>query len=289
VSRDGAGPTPCADPTPHGRSIEPERARVRRGVGSCSVRGSRGFHASQLLAAGVACVAATALPGSSPAAPSGRFAPAQVYAVGTSTWPQWTAVGDLNGDGLSDVALATGRYSDPENDDKVFVFLQQPGGALGPPTRYDPSCAGPRVEIGDLDADGKADLVVPCDYQPLKVYHQSGGTLGPQETVPEVQSPASLVDVDRDGRNDLLAVALDGVSVFRNTAAGFVKTPVGPARGVSRAGDVTGDGRPTSSSSSSRRSASTCTRRIPTDPSPRRRRTCRRTAAGAEAGSRWPT
>jgi hypothetical protein len=186
-------------------------------------------------------------------APASRFAPYDVYPVGSpspngaslTTWPQWVAIGDLNGDGRNDVVLTTGLYIGSDDDNRVFVFPQLDDGSLGGPTRIDPGCVGPTAEVGDLNGDNKADLAVACGSAGMKIYYQSGGSLGPPTTLatPQAQS-FRIADVNRDGRNDLVTQGYDGINVALNTGSGFTTTSVGSVRGPIRAGDVTGDGRP---------------------------------------------
>ena len=185
-------------------------------------------------------------------APASRFTPAEVYAAGLlapdgelETWPQWVAIGDLNADGRNDVVLATGMYVDPENDNKVFVFTQLGDGSLGRPTRIDPGCRGPTAEIGDLNGDGKADLGVACGDSGMKLYFQSGGQLDPATTLPSPKASSfQIVDMNHDGRNDIVSQGSDGIVVATNTGAGFTTRIVGKIQGRVRGGEVTGDGRP---------------------------------------------
>ncbi len=70
------------------------------------------------------------------------------------SYPNSVALGDLNGDGLADLAVANMRY--------VLVYLQDPTA----PTGFDTGTAllaGPTprsVVIGDLNDDGLSDLAV---------------------------------------------------------------------------------------------------------------------------------
>jgi len=69
------------------------------------------------------------------------------------------AVGDLNGDGLLDVAVA--NYGLPYSPGSVSVFLQDPGhpGSFLAPSLY-PGYSGPSsIAIGDLNGDGLPDLL----------------------------------------------------------------------------------------------------------------------------------
>ena len=86
------------------------------------------------------------------------------------------AVGDLNGDGLLDIAVA--NYGLLDTPGSVSVFLQDPAhpGAFLAPTLY-PGIVGPgSVAIGDLNGDGLADLAI-ADGD-VVVRHQLAGQPG---------------------------------------------------------------------------------------------------------------
>jgi hypothetical protein len=83
------------------------------------------------------------------------FAPARTYAVGAGSRPTSVALGDLDGDGHLDVVTAN------DGGGGVAVLLGQAGGGLAPVRLYSTG-VGSRpldVALGDLDADGRLDVV----------------------------------------------------------------------------------------------------------------------------------
>ncbi len=116
---------------------------------------------------------------------------------------------------------------------------------------------------GDVDADGKADLIQPWDNRGrlgVIVYRgTSSGALAQSFATADIGQPSSgLVlltgDVDGDRRTDLIHTYIDqghlGVVVYRgNASGGFTRSYVNPYLGVSYSalkwltGDVDGDGR----------------------------------------------
>ncbi len=93
--------------------------------------------------------------------------------------PEAVEVADLNGDGLTDVALL--------GDSDVLVFFQAGGEGLGQPVRFahavDNAVA---IKAADLNGDGRADLILltqDAEY-PLQVRYQDAiGNLGPIQRV----------------------------------------------------------------------------------------------------------
>jgi len=90
------------------------------------------------------------------AATPGNFLPAAHYAVGRS--PLRVAIGDLNGDGTPDVAVANMGFQ----DGVVSVLLQDPSrpGQFLPAANYVAGFQPSSVAIGDLNTDGRPELAV---------------------------------------------------------------------------------------------------------------------------------
>lgn len=97
----------------------------------------------------------------------------------TGSYPEAVAIGDVNGDGKNDVVMttSTSSNSDPVNDYKLFVFIQNSAGGLNPPIKYSVSGVPTSVDICDLNNDGKKDVVVGNKGVNIEVFiqNQSGG------------------------------------------------------------------------------------------------------------------
>ena len=180
----------------------------------------------------------------------GTFLPAVSYAAGNN--PQSVAVGDFNGDGKQDLAVAN-YYSA-----NVSVLLGKGDGTFLPAVSY-LAGYGPRsVAAGDFNGDGKQDLAVAVagdSYngggQGVSVLLGKGdGTFQTAQTFPTGTYPISVAvgDFNGDGILDL-AVAnedSDNVSVLLGKGDGtFLPAQTFPA-GVNPSsvavGDFNGDG-----------------------------------------------
>ncbi len=89
---------------------------------------------------------------SCPVGESPTFGTAVTYRVGLE--PESVAIGDLNGDGEADLAVAN------HDDNTVSVLLNEGSGRFGTAVTYGVGSGPQSVAIGDLNGDGKADLAV---------------------------------------------------------------------------------------------------------------------------------
>jgi hypothetical protein len=132
-------------------------------------------------------------------------------------------VADLDGDGQPDIVTLMGTSLDGAwTPGFVSVRLQADGwGAFADPIRTTVGLDPVAVAVGDLDGDGRPDLVVACHGDAaggtLTVYRQDPvlpGHFTPGAALPGALAgrpiDVKLADLDGDGRLDL-AVAFDGV------------------------------------------------------------------------------
>jgi hypothetical protein len=176
------------------------------------------------------------------------------------------AIGDVNGDGLKDVVFAQSTPTDRTSP--LYVFLQRPGGTLAPAVAYtigsDPTCEVNSVAVGDLDGDGKAEVVVGApplgevafSACGLFVFKADGnGKLSLSSLLPTADAKRiKLADMNRDGRLDIVGTGmaartyLSHVSVYLQDGAGQFGLPrqyAIPVRAIEvDTGDLNGDGLP---------------------------------------------
>ncbi len=133
------------------------------------------------------------------------------------------AVGDLDNAGPSDVLVG----SSPRGG--ALVALGDAAGASGPlsaPILLSPSIAGAAtgVALADLNGDEMNDLIVAGPGARLSVYPNEGGRFSREVLIGSPGTPASvaLLDVDGDGRLDLIAPqgTASSILVFRNQSPG---------------------------------------------------------------------
>jgi hypothetical protein len=185
--------------------------------------------------------------------PDGTLAQPISYGTAGSygAWLDSAAVGDITGDGRSDVLLGVDGVG-------VQLFPQLPSGMLGSPRMF-PTLDGRLVRTGHLDGDGQLDVAAVgwgTNSVSVLLNDGAGGLRAP------VKYPAThagyddleIGDVTGDGRDDLVVMsgqlyAAPNVSVLRQLATGgfglAAAYRVGPnilTHGIG-VGDVTGDGR----------------------------------------------
>lgn len=134
------------------------------------------------------------------------FAPAATYPVGTS--PSAIVVGDFNGDGKSDLAVANFGSSN------VSVLVNRGDGTFHPAVTSPAGTAPQAMAAGDFNGDGKLDLVLINEGSPPSgpngaIFLLPGNNDGTFQAPVQIQAdlyPASIAvaDLNADGKPDLI-------------------------------------------------------------------------------------
>jgi len=195
---------------------------------------------------------------------AGSFAAKVDFTAGNN--PYSVAIGDLDGDGKPDLAVANGS----SNRVSVFRNTSSSGsigaGSFAVKVDFATGIQPISVTIGDMDGDGKPDLAVANNgsntVSVLRNTSTSGsiaaGSFGAKVDFTTGTNPISVAigDLDGDGKPDLAVANYNSntVSVYRNTstsgsiAAGSFGAKVDFATGTQpysvTIGDLDGDGKP---------------------------------------------
>lgn len=146
-----------------------------------------------------------------------QFLPWQYFHTGSK--PLVTAIGDLNNDGLNDVAITTGFYFDAPNDYKLFVFYQDTFGLLSTLIKYAVNNhEAHSIAIADMNNDGLNDVVVSYNYtDSLGIFYQNtAGFLDPVTSFycGHFVDAVNTGDLNNDGLTDI-AASLNGDSLIK--------------------------------------------------------------------------
>jgi hypothetical protein len=178
-----------------------------------------------------------------------NFASAVNYAVGVI--PLTVAVGDLNGDGKAD--LATANFGSNRNG-TISVLLNNGNGTYAAAVNYPVGTSATSIAMGDLNGDGKADLVVTNvspDHKVSVLLNNGNGTFTAALNYAVGIEPYSVTigDLNGDGKADLVTANSgdNTVSVLLNSGNGTFAAAVNYIVGASPAsvaiGDLNGDGK----------------------------------------------
>lgn len=122
-------------------------------------------------------------------------------------------VTDLNGDGRPDIAY----YGEPK---ELVVIYNQGTNGWSAPKRWaiDDGQLNPNaLTAGDLNGDGRPDLVLLAENHAYLITQNADHTLGEAEKIPlsSLVRSVQVIDIDGDGRKDLLLVNFDSPTPFR--------------------------------------------------------------------------
>jgi cysteine-rich repeat protein len=136
---------------------------------------------------------------------NGDFAPLRTFAAGAI--PSSLALGDVNGDGALDIVVGNHGADFAEGDpNTASVLLGTGNGSFGPALSV---VAGdqPAIALGDIDRDGRLDLVAanPGEDAVSVLLGTGDGHFGARRSFPTGQGPVSveLVDFNLDGALDI--------------------------------------------------------------------------------------
>lgn len=172
-------------------------------------------HRVPLQAAPFLRLAAGLLAASIPAIANAATQPySRAYDVGKR--PADLVIADFNGDGIGDVAVADWDYQSPIGE--VSIFLGVGNGALRPALRFPTGQVPEFIVAGDLNADGRTDLVVSnqgsADLSVLLGRGDGTFTVAGRPAVGVFPGDLVLEDFDRDGRLDVAVLESFSSSVY---------------------------------------------------------------------------
>ncbi|HTQ54408.1 MAG TPA: FG-GAP-like repeat-containing protein [Bryobacteraceae bacterium] len=167
--------------------------------------------------------------------------------------PAVVVAADLNGDGRPDLVVSDAGSSDPITDSGLYVLLNKGNGSFGAPTEYLQGTLPGSLAIGDLNGDGKPDLIVSNANGIGVMFGNGDGTLQSPLYTTTAFGAASIVvsDLNGDGIPDLVlgtCCAFTEVTYLAGNGDGTFQPPFYMSAGDSPSSvavaDLNGDGSP---------------------------------------------
>ena len=142
-------------------------------------------------------------------------------------------VGDLNNDGFTDALINTGYNYGVWLNNKNGTYAKLPD-EFGTP---------PKIILADINLDGKLDVLNDSNGNLFNWLGDGTGRFR-QDSFLDRGTLRLVVDVNKDGRPDIVTQASDGsLNVYQNRTAGFALTSYPEYKGeVIKSGDVNGNG-----------------------------------------------
>jgi hypothetical protein len=182
----------------------------------------------------------------------GTFQSPVNLAVGSSgpgTISSSVVVGDFNGDGIADLAVASSNFYSGSAGNYVSVLLGNGDGTFQTAVNTAAGKYTSAVAVGDFNGDGVADLAFVGPGTSVAVLLGSGdGTFQTPANyaIGSYASSLAVGDFNGDGKADLAVGSRSGVSLLLGNGDGTFQTPMSLAIGVAvsvAVGDFNGDGK----------------------------------------------
>ncbi|MGI8863216.1 MAG: FG-GAP repeat domain-containing protein [Solirubrobacteraceae bacterium] len=181
-----------------------------------------------------ALLAAVAVAGPAYAADP-TFAPYATYQTGSGSGPGpapvSTVTADFNGDGHPDVASVNNF-----GQGNVILVFNRGDGTFGSPVTILGSSGIQSLAVGDVNGDGRPDLVGMTSSAVVVLLNNGNGTFRVGASYPESigsQIEAILTDLNGDGHLDVAAMSFTGIQTLLGNGDGTFRT--GPTTQVPRA------------------------------------------------------
>jgi hypothetical protein len=181
----------------------------------------------------------------------GTFTEGSTFAVGPS--PMTIATGDIDGDGKPDLVVGR-RASIAARSDYLTIWRGNGDGTFAPGPLVDMASAVENIAVGDLDGDGRDDIVAGgggfSGAKEARIFLASaaGTFTASKDYSAELESlfgsayaKLVLADADGDGHRDLVVVTNQGAGVYFGSGNGTLGSPWAAGK-ISSSGDmVVGD------------------------------------------------
>jgi hypothetical protein len=159
------------------------------------------------------------------------------------------ALADVDANGALDMIVASRRGQDPDTNGNLVVFLNDGANLFAKaPNGYAAGAEPHSLAVGDVDGDGRVDVVTAGACGGSVLLNAGGGRLAGTTPYGSVRGNVILQDVDGDGALDVINTDRNRwtVDVLPNDGEGLFLMPIGNAvqSPVQTAvGDLNGDGR----------------------------------------------